>query len=149
VPILNYTTSIDPDKSVAELQKVLAAFGCSRLMVEYKDRVPAGLQFAFETKFGQRYFRMPANVDGVLTVLVRQAKSKRNKMPMRYATREQAARVAWRILLTWVRAQLAIVESEVVTMDEVFLPYMLTAQDRTFYEVIAEKNLALPGPNGK
>jgi hypothetical protein len=148
MPILSYTTSVAVDKTVAELQKSLALFGVSRLMVEYgRDRVPSGMQFAYETRFGQRFFRLPANVDGVERVLRKQASAKRNPMPKRYAERDQAARVAWRILLTWVRAQLAIVEAEVVTIDEVMLPYMLAADDKTFYEKIVETQLALPGPS--
>jgi hypothetical protein len=57
--------------------------------------------------------------------------------------REQAERVAWRIVKDWVEAQMAILESEMVQMDEIFLPYMLNNQGHTVFEAYRDKQLLL------
>ena len=40
--------------------------------------------------------------------------------------RQQAIRTSWRTLKDWVEAQMALLETGMVTMDEIFLPYMLS-----------------------
>ena len=59
--------------------------------------------------------------------------------------REQAERVAWRIVKDWVEAQMAILESEMVQMDEIFLPYMLSNSGQTVFEAYRNNQLALGG----
>ena len=60
--------------------------------------------------------------------------------------RKQAERTAWRIVKEWVVAQMALIETEMVDMEEVFLPYML-AGDRTLYDVLSERHFKAP-PEG-
>ena len=59
--------------------------------------------------------------------------------------RDQAERVAWRILKDWVAAQMAILESEMVQMDEVFLPYMVNDSGQTLFQCYKNKQLAIGG----
>jgi hypothetical protein len=85
------------------------------------------------------------NVDQVRAVLLRQ------RVAPRYSTVERAARVAWRILQDWVSAQLAIIETEMVGLDQVMLPYAHTdSSGTTVYErVIEQRSLAIgPGAEG-
>jgi hypothetical protein len=58
---------------------------------------------------------------------------------MRLKTREQAARIAWRIVKDWVEAQLAIIEAEMASRPEVFLPYAQTNTGETIFQRF-EKN---------
>jgi hypothetical protein len=58
----------------------------------------------------------------------------------------RAGRVAWRILKDWVEAQLALVEAELVDVAEIMLPYMVTNDKRTVYQVMIDSRLALEGP---
>ena len=55
----------------------------------------------------------------------------------------QAERVAWRILRDWVMAQMAILETEMVAMDEIMLPYMLDDQGRTAYELYQSRQMLI------
>jgi hypothetical protein len=145
MPILNYTTKITPDRTVAEIQRRLAAFGVSRMVTEYgSDRIACSISFVAETQFGPRPFRLPANIDGVELVLKKQFQ--RGKITRKLACREQAARVAWRILFDWIKSQLAIIEAGLVTLDQAMLPYLLGNDDRTFYEVMVAQRLALSAP---
>jgi hypothetical protein len=61
--------------------------------------------------------------------------------------REQAERVGWRQLKRWLEAQLALVETEMVEMREVFAPYLLAEDGRTLFECLEESRFkALPAP---
>jgi len=46
----------------------------------------------------------------------------------------QAIRTAWRIIHTWVKAQLALVEVNMVTVPQIFLPYAIMKDGRTLSE---------------
>lgn len=56
---------------------------------------------------------------------------------------EKSEMVAWRIVKDWVEAQMAILESEQVQMDEVFLPYMVNNRGQTIFEVYQSGQLLL------
>jgi hypothetical protein len=148
MPILNYTTTVDPGKTAIQIQSILARHGVRRILFEYSpgSRNPTGLSFTVETTFGDRPFTLPVHVDGVEAVLRKDRGKARLTPASARALREQAERVAWRILKDWIEAQLAIVEAGLVTIDEVMLPYLRLRGDKTLYEVMREQQLALPGP---
>jgi hypothetical protein len=62
----------------------------------------------------------------------------------RYQTREHAADVAWRVVLNWLEAQLALIAADMAKLDQVMLPY-LAVDGGTLYEIIRDQHLALPG----
>ena len=58
-------------------------------------------------------------------------------------SQEQAARVAWRCLKSWVEAQMALIQIGMATMDQVFLPYVLNDEGKTLYEVARDSKFLL------
>lgn len=137
MPLLNYTTKVDVYTTLGAIQGQLVKHGAKRIMQEYDDQGHIdALTFAIETPVGVQGFRLPANVDAVHEVL------KRQKVK---CDREQAERVAWRILKDWIEAQMAILESEMVQLDEIFLPYMLNQQGQTLFEAYRNNQLMLEG----
>ena len=56
---------------------------------------------------------------------------------------EQAYRVAWRNILDWVQAQMALLEIGMVKMEEVFLPYMQDRQGVTYFERMEQRGFLL------
>lgn len=139
MPILNYTTSVAASRSIGQIQSLLVKAGARALMQEYGDDGTAtGIAFAIDTQFGMRQFRMPVNVDKVQAVL------KRQRLQPRFLERDHAERVAWRILKDWLEAQLAIIQTEMVTIDQIMLPYMRANADQTVYEIVAQNQMALP-----
>lgn len=131
MPILNYTTQIAVEKTAGEIQKKLAAAKASSVLSEYDpEGVMNAMSFQIMTPHGLLSFRLPARVDGVFTRLCD------SNVPRRLQTREQAARVSWRIVKDWVEAQLAIVDAEQAELAEVFLPYM---QDPSSGETVYQK----------
>lgn len=137
MPLLNYTTKVDVYTTIGAINGQLVKHGAKKIVQDYDDegRITS-LSFLVDTPAGPRGIRLPANVDAVHSVLIRQ-KIK--------CDRGQAERVAWRIVKDWVEAQMAILESEMVQMDEIFLPYMLNGSGHTLFEAYRSNQLALEG----
>ena len=130
--ILNYTTQIAAEKTVAEIQSILAKAGAQQILTEYDSAgVLCAMSFRLFLPSGTLSFRLPANFEGVLNAL-----KKDKRVAYRMKTPEQAARVAWRILKDWIEAQMAIVQAECADLTEVFLPYAQNNQGMTLYEQI-------------
>jgi hypothetical protein len=139
MPLLNYTTSVPVGRTIGQIQGLLVEAGARQVMTEYDPVGRAtGIAFAVETAHGARTFVLPVNSVRVEAVL------KRDKVPNRFATPEHAERVAWRIVKDWVEAQLAIIRTEMVTLDQVMLPYMRSGSGQTMYELYLNQQLALP-----
>ncbi len=134
--ILNYTTSIDSEKSISEIQKCLVKHGASKIITDYEGEIPCSVTFCLILKDNMVAFSLPANSAGVL-----QAMKNDKKVPNSKCTKEQAQRVAWRILKDWVEAQMAIVEAKLADVTEVFLPYAITKNGNTVYKEIKEGNI--------
>lgn len=131
MPIANYTTDVAVEKTMGEVIGSLQRRGVVRISTVYDDDGdPAGVEFTLKTPYGPRNFALPVRTEGVLRAMQRDSKVPRSKQ-----TPEQAARVAWRIAAEWLRAQGALIDAELVTMDEVMMPYMLDGQGHTAYEV--------------
>lgn len=94
------------------------------------------LSFLIDTPNGPRGVKLPANVGAVRNVLTKQKVK---------CDRDQAERVAWRIVKDWVAAQMAILESEMVQMDEIFLPYMLNDNGQTLFQCYRQNQLLIGG----
>jgi hypothetical protein len=140
---LNYTTTIEATKSAAECIARLAEHGADAIGMTYQDKKPTGLTFRIETVHGTRQFSLPVNVEGTFKALVKARNT--GGIPPRYAQRDQAERVAWRVLKDWLEAQLALIEAGVAEMAEVMLPYMqVSPGGPTLYRAfVADERLAL------
>lgn len=145
---MNFTTSVAVEKTVGELQALLVKHRCRGIQTQFNDAGEiTSLSFRLATEFGERDYALPVNVDGVLRTLEREKHAGRlNGLPWTRINRAQAARVAWRILKDWLEAQLAIVQTQAVSWDQVMLPYQLIDGERTVYQVYREQQMALPKP---
>jgi hypothetical protein len=121
---LNYTTTIEPIKTAGECVSLLALHGATEISTTWQDGEPIGLKFMIKTAYGPMAYTLPINADGTHKVLL-QARNK-GKIPARFATEEQADRVAWRVMYVWLGVQLALVEAGVAEFAQVMLPYMHT-----------------------
>lgn len=147
MPLLNYTTQITAEKTVGEIQAMLAKAGALAIMLEYNDGVISGVSFKIKTVFGPTGYTLPCDTGAVLRILGNEMRA--GKVPPRLVNQEQAARVGWRIIKDWIEAQLALVETEMVNLDQVFLPYARTSNGTTVYQRYLKHGmgmLALEGP---
>ncbi len=151
MPLKNYTTQVSAMKSVGEIQGILVSHGASAILMDYgQNKEPSGLSFVLPTTQGNIPFRIPANVDKVRQLLLDQLTSSTFRQwdttyqrTRREKINEQAVRVAWRILKDWVDAQSAIIKTEMVTITEVFLPYMQIKGEKTLYQAMMDRNFYL------
>ncbi len=142
-PIANYTTQVSAMKSIGEIEGMLVAHGAKSIMINYKDGQPESLAFLVDTTHGEVSFHLPANIDRVQAVLAKERPRRRSwDTEVIQRNQEQAMRVGWRIIKDWIRAQMAIIETDMVKMEQVFLPYMQMG-DKTLYEAIEEKKFYL------
>lgn len=140
MPLLNYTTTVPALRTINEIGAQLAKAGAAQVLTEYgPNAMPCGIAFAITGPAGTNRYRLPIDAGAVHRVLERD----RSVAP-RYRTREHAERVAWRIMKDWIEAQLAIIATRMVTLDQVFLPYMLTETGVTVYDLFAAQRLSLP-----
>lgn len=137
--IKNYTTTISVNKTIGEIQGILSKHGATAIMTEYDNGNVTGLSFKIMTPRGELGIRLPSNTDRVLQVLKNQ---KKNNTKVK-DTFEQANKVAWRIIKDWVDAQMAILETEMVEMEQIFLPYVLNNKGKTLYQEFKENQLLL------
>jgi hypothetical protein len=136
---LNYTTKIPARRTVQECMTLLADAGADAVAAQYREKQPVGLSFQLETPLaGVQTFAMPVNVDGVQRRLAAanaqgqlRSDGHSNKS---FLTREHALNVAWRVIRDWLEAQLAIIAAELVSLDEVMLPYLQVAPSKTLYQ---------------
>ena len=136
--ILNYTTSIASEKSIAEIQKCLVKHGAHKIVTDYKDGAPCAVTFCLTLNENMIGFALPANYTGVLNAM-----RKDRKIPRSKCTEEQAQKVAWRIIKDWVEAQMAIVEAQLADITEVFLPYAITKSGNTLYKEIQSNGMLM------
>ena len=149
MPLKNYTTEVAAMKSIGQIQGNLVAHGASAIMINYgSDKEPESLSFIIPTPQGDIPFRLPANIKKVEAILLKMRTRKPETWQSDYGQvmgkiQKQASRVAWRIIKDWVDAQLAIIESDMVTLEQVFLPYMQVKDNQTLYETMVERRFLL------
>ena len=128
------------EKTVGQIQGILAQAGAAAIMVEYDaEKILTSVSFQIDYEGSRVSFRLPARLDPVYVILQNDP-----SIPRRLRSREQAARVAWRIIKNWVEAQLAIIEAEQVEMVEAFLPFAQNPKTgETVFRQLANNNFAL------
>ncbi len=99
------------------------------------DGEPCGLKWRLTTSHGPLAFALPCNVPQVFHLLTQDRILVRDVE----ARKRQATRVAWRILKDWTEAQLALLDTGMVELEEIFLPYMLQ-DNQTLYHALREGN---------
>jgi len=107
--------------------------------MEYDAGTITALAFIVDSPHGDIVFRLPIDPDAVYRVMLRQS------IPRRFMDNKQAVRVAWRIIKDWVQAQMALLETEQVRLEQIFLPYAIMQSGKTLYETMIDTRFQLPG----
>src|SRR5262245_23745469 len=130
------TTKIEAARTVGEIQELLAAAGCCGVMTLFDDKKEVKA-VSFQVMFQEKTiaFRLPCKWEPIYNKLRLQIR--RPRPGVLEGLESQAKRVAWRQILRWVQAQLALIDTEMVKVHEVFLPYVQVNIDgQTFFEKI-------------
>ena len=141
--LFTYTTAIEASKTISEIQENLVVHGAKSVMANYTDngKIEA-LSFVIITPEKKAIgIRLPCDPTPVFKVLERQ--NREGKIPRGYVNEDQALRVAWRIVKYWVEAQMALLETQMVKMEQIFLPYAIVRNGMTVFESMKSSNYAL------
>ena len=136
------TTKIPVTKTCAEIEELLIKHGIKRIWKDILNGQIEGIAFQMEIKGQPVAFKLPFRWKAI-KALAEEGKTGYKAT----AEEEQARRIAARVVLRWIEAQIALVEMEMAAMEEVFLPYVLNSNGLTLYEALENKGgiLALSG----
>lgn len=135
MPILNYTTDISTERTIAQISTMLAKAGAASIRIDYEDGEPTSLSFLLMLAGQPAPFRLPIHWQGVHRLLQNERPAAHVGAKIR--TEAHARRVAWRIVKDWVEAQLAFIQSGQASLPQLFLPHAVRADGRTLFEVVA------------
>lgn len=140
MPIKNYTTKISAAQTMGEIQGILATHGARKVMMDFNEKGEAeAVTFALLLNGQILGFRLMAKPEGVVRVMKKDGQN---------CTQEQATRIAWRNIKDWIAAQIALVETEQASMQELFLPYLIISKNdappQTLYEKFENTQYMLP-----
>lgn len=139
------TTKIEASKTAMEIQNYLAMAGARQILTEYNDEKKlSGLSFILRVSGNDVPFTLPARIEPVF-IYLQKHRSARFRKKKEDIDRLQAERVAWRQLLRWIQAQIAMIDTGMVAAEEVFLPYVQTSPGETLYDrLISSGKFLLP-----
>lgn len=137
------TTKIDPARTIAEIEGILIAHGATAVLKECSGGTIDAVSFKIKTDGGDIPFRLPCRWHAIETLLAKRSRNTPVRESVKFERREKARRVAWRQILRWVDAQMALVETSMVRVEEVFFPYIQAPSGQTLYEIQSEKHFGL------
>lgn len=118
MPLKDYTTTVSVHKTIGEITELLVKAGARGVAQEYEGGHVKALTFAIQAGRATLTYILPINPDRVGLVM------KRQRVKGEFLKPDQYERVAWRIVRDWIAAQLAIIETEMVSLPQVMLPYL-------------------------
>ena len=138
VPIKNAQSVMSIPKIFTTIEKTLVSHKARHITHSYDNERIAAIEFVLEINGREYPFRLPARVKAVEKILYGTDARFLSK-----TQKEQAYRVAWANIRDWIAAQCALIDTQMVKAEEIFLPYMVDNQGRTFYEVMQEHQFLL------
>ena len=134
------TTEISPNKSVSEIQYLLAEYGASAILIEYEQGGIKAVSFKYISNGQEIPYRIPCQWKEIKHLL----ESRHKRMPYKKDLEYEAKKIAWRQARRWVEAQLAFLHARQVKFEQAFLAYRLVADNETLYERLESLKFNLP-----
>lgn len=134
------TTRIEASQTVGEIQRLLGEYGASAVRTDYEHGEVVAVSFTVNLNGDHIPFRLPCRWEAIK--LIFESRKKRRSRRGRPAgdLTAQAKRVSWRQILRWVEAQLALTETKMAKLHEVFMPYLLVDKGQTIFEKMESQN---------
>jgi hypothetical protein len=139
-------TEIPPAKSAGSIVSLLVAAGAREVtMIHGEHQKLIGIRFTFVQGELVFPFSIPVRIDQLFSRMWNARKNKNSADKPKI--QDQAERVAWRQLFRWVEAQVALIDTGMVSNVEVFTAYCQDATGRSVYDLLVESKVkALPAP---
>ena len=141
--IKNYTSSWTANKSVSEIQALLAENGAEKIMIDYNGGEPVSVTFAIKTSRGLLPFCFPANVEKVEAIFLENKKPKHSweASKLNVVEKEQAKRTAWKNIYDMIAVQMALIKTNQVKLEQLMLGFS------PIYQQFESGNLKLESGN--
>ncbi len=134
----NYTSDIEPTKSMANIERWLIEIGASNINKNYVDKICVGLTFLyFDQAINQTLaFHLKAQVQECFNIFwkdrVQETPSQKENCM------KQANKTAWKILSDWTEIQCSMILLGQATPLQMFLPFVYdTQKNETLYDKIS------------
>lgn len=138
--IKNYTSQAKVENTVQSIKNlVVKKMKARQFFEEYDKGEITGVFFVISTKKGDLPFKMPARVEKIEQLFYSQKKPRyswQKPEPLTEKEKDQAKRTAWKNVYDWIDAQIALIETEQVKAEEVFLPYLVNKYGFTLFDVM-------------
>ncbi len=133
------TTGVSANKTVMEIQALLADYGATAILTEYQNGEVVEISFKYVTDGVEHPYRLPSKWEEVKTLLLKNHYNWKFKKDIN----EISKRVAWRQTFRWVEAQFAYVQTNQVKFEQAFLSYMQDQNGQTLFEKLEETKFKL------
>ena len=140
--VKNITSNIAPEKTITEIERILAKFGAKAILKEYEGEMVVGMSFFILAPNGEKIpFRLPMKLEKARRIIELAAEDR--KLPLKYKEEpfrtNKALMVGWRIIKDWVHAMLSLHEIDYADPVEIFLPYAYNPiTEKTLYDKFLE-----------
>lgn len=127
-------TTVTVSKTISQITEMLVESGCTGIAMEYDGQGKISSLY-FKIIFLDKTipFKLPCRTGNLIKTFKDQGQ---------YINQEKAEMIAWRQTYHWVKAQLAMIGTNMVKIYEVFLPYQqMDEKGTTLYQVIENKGL--------
>lgn len=118
-------TTVSADRSKAEIERTLIRYGVDEFMYG-RSRAGAGIAFTFKGRTVKLNVPLPKRDDF--------RPNKAGEMAW-----EKECRRLWRVLLLWIKANLEVVESGLITFEDIFLAQTCLPDGTTVGQSIQDK----------
>ena len=140
--IKNYTSDIPVEKTIAEIQQILAQNGARGIALEYDaSGTIKDIFFKVRLRDKELPFRLPSKPDNVYAAVFAGMQYENR---LRNERMKKAEAIAWRICKTWLEAQITLINLEQAKLEEVFLPYLVLPGNTTLFETMERNQFLLP-----
>ncbi len=130
----NYQSRSPIDNIFKDIEKTLIAHGAKQIVREYENGLVYSISFLVPTHKGDIFIKLPARVKQVQKLF--------DQQNIRYKP-DQPYRAAWATIRDWISAQMALIDWEMVKLEEVFLPYAVDENGQTIFERLQNRNFKL------
>ena len=147
MPLKNYTTSVPVERTIAEIEMLLALHGASDIWKQYDESGNVvAINFGIHMEGKTPAFRLPAKIEAVRVILISEREKGNINLPKKKAADiNHARRVCWRIIKDWIASQISLIELDMAKIEEIFLPYVLVGKNETLFEKMERNRFAMLG----
>lgn len=134
----NTYSNTPAENSVRIVEKALVKAGAVGMQYQYDQGRISAVRFVLKMQDRKVGFALPVDWRSFQAVLQRENIG-------RWRDEDYCYRVAWCCIKDWVLAQLALLETQMVELPQIFLPFAVDKNDVTLYEQVKEGKFLL-GP---